>query len=59
MRGTPSTGRGVDGPLPDSAGEDRAVDLVDLVDSVDGVRESTEFFAAVTEVRESLRKGST
>jgi NitT/TauT family transport system ATP-binding protein len=44
-RGTLSTGRGVDGPLPDEA--------------VDDVRESTEFFAAVTEVRESLRKGST
>ncbi len=38
------------GPAPDPAG---------LVDAVDDVRESTEFFAAVTEVREALRKGST
>jgi NitT/TauT family transport system ATP-binding protein len=37
-------GRGVDGPL--------------LEDAVDDVRESGEFFAAVTEVREALRKGS-
>jgi hypothetical protein len=29
-----------------------------VVDTVDGVRESAAFFAAVTEVRESLRKGS-
>ena len=31
----------------------------DVVDAVDGVRESAAFFEAVTEVRESLRKGST
>jgi NitT/TauT family transport system ATP-binding protein len=46
----PAAGRGVDGPLPQDA---------DLQDTVDAVRESTEFFATVTEVRESLRKGST
>ena len=33
-------------------------DPADVVDEVDGVRESAAFFAAVTEVRESLRKGS-
>jgi NitT/TauT family transport system ATP-binding protein len=44
-------GRGVDGPVPHGA-------AAELVDAVDGVRESTEFFAAVTEVREALRKGS-
>jgi NitT/TauT family transport system ATP-binding protein len=55
-RGALRAGRGVDGPAPDEAVD--LVDLVDLVDSVDGVRESAEFFAAVTEVRESLRKGS-
>jgi NitT/TauT family transport system ATP-binding protein len=49
-RGTATAGgRGVDGPLPRSP-------LAD--DAVDDVRESTEFFAAVTEVRESLRKGA-
>jgi NitT/TauT family transport system ATP-binding protein len=48
-----AAGRGVDSALPDDA-----VDLAELVDSVDGVRESAEFFAAVTEVREALRKGS-
>ncbi len=47
---TRAGGRGVDGPAPDPA---------DLLDAVDDVRESTEFFAAVTEVREALRKGST
>jgi NitT/TauT family transport system ATP-binding protein len=52
-RGALAGGRGVDGPLPDDT-----VDPADLVDAVDGVRESAEFFAAVTEVRESLRKGS-
>ncbi len=46
---TRAGGRGVDGPAPDPA---------DLLDAVDDVRESTEFFAAVTEVREALRKGS-
>ena len=45
----PSTGRGVDGALPDAVVDDGA--------GVD-VRESAEFFAAVTEVREALRKGS-
>jgi NitT/TauT family transport system ATP-binding protein len=35
-----------------------SVDVVDTVDRVDAVRESAAFFAAVTEVRESLRKGS-
>jgi NitT/TauT family transport system ATP-binding protein len=45
-------GRGVDGALPGSARPD------DLVDAVDDVRESAEFFAAVTEVREALRKGA-
>jgi NitT/TauT family transport system ATP-binding protein len=35
-----------------------AVEPVDLVDVVDTVRESAPFFAAVTEVREALRKGS-
>jgi NitT/TauT family transport system ATP-binding protein len=44
-RGAVRPGRGVDGPSPDEA--------------VDDVRESAEFFATVTEVRESLRKGST
>jgi NitT/TauT family transport system ATP-binding protein len=44
-RGALHTGRGVDGPAPEEA--------------VDDVRESAEFFAAVTEVRESLRKGGT
>jgi NitT/TauT family transport system ATP-binding protein len=44
-------GRGVDGPVPHGA-------PAELVDAVDGVRESTEFFAAVTEVREALRKGA-
>jgi NitT/TauT family transport system ATP-binding protein len=54
-RGTGHTlGRGLDSALPDGP-----VDLAELVDSVDGVRESAEFFAAVTEVREALRKGST
>ena len=43
----PAAGRGVDGP-----------DLHRLIDTVDEVRESSEFFAAVTEVREALRKGS-
>ena len=43
-RGSTTAGRGMDGALPD--------------DAVDDVRESTEFFAAVTEVREALRKGS-
>ena len=43
----PAAGRGVDG-----------ADLGRLLDTVDEVRESTEFFAAVTEVREALRKGS-
>jgi NitT/TauT family transport system ATP-binding protein len=45
----------VDGRRPRAA--DRA-DATDLVDAVDDVRESTEFFAAVTEVREALRKGA-
>ena len=45
----------VDGRRPRAA--DRA-DTTDLVDAVDDVRESTEFFAAVTEVREALRKGA-
>jgi NitT/TauT family transport system ATP-binding protein len=52
--GSGPTGRGVDGVLPDSALPDSA--LPDEV--VDDVRESAEFFAAVTEVREALRKGS-
>jgi NitT/TauT family transport system ATP-binding protein len=52
--GSGPTGRGVDGALPDSALPDSA--LPDEV--VDDVRESAEFFAAVTEVREALRKGS-
>jgi NitT/TauT family transport system ATP-binding protein len=43
------TGRGVDGCPRDSTLPD---------DAVDDVRESAEFFAAVTEVREALRKGS-
>jgi hypothetical protein len=30
----------------------------DVLDAVDEVRESTAFFAAVTEVREALRKGA-
>lgn len=47
-------GRGVDGP---PRRED--VEADDLADAVDDVRESAEFFAAVTEVREALRKGST
>jgi len=41
--------RGVDGALPDSTLPDEVVD---------DVRESAEFFGAVTEVREALRKGS-
>jgi NitT/TauT family transport system ATP-binding protein len=44
-RGALTAGRGVDGPLLD--------------ETVDDVRESADFFAAVTEVRESLRKGGT
>ena len=44
-RGAVTPGRGVDGSSPDEA--------------VDDVRESAEFFATVTEVREALRKGST
>jgi NitT/TauT family transport system ATP-binding protein len=50
--GATAVGRGVDGAVPDP------VDAVDLVDTVDDVRESAEFFAAVTEVREALRKGA-
>ena len=53
----------VDGRRPRDApsGPADAVDTagpVDAVDRVDAVRESAAFFAAVTEVRESLRKGS-
>jgi NitT/TauT family transport system ATP-binding protein len=50
----------VDGRRPRGtlAVPDDTVGSRDLADSVDGVRESAEFFAAVTEVRESLRKGS-
>ena len=44
-------GRGVDGPVLVQGADD-------LVETVDGVRESAEFFAAVTEVREALRKGA-
>ena len=68
----PSAGRGVDGAHPDDAvGLAEPVDsaglaepvgsvgLAELVDSVDDVRESAEFFGAVTEVREALRKGGT
>jgi NitT/TauT family transport system ATP-binding protein len=47
--GSRPAGRGVDGALPDSTLPDEVVD---------DVRESAEFFAAVTEVREALRKGS-
>jgi NitT/TauT family transport system ATP-binding protein len=44
-RGAATTGgRGVDGARPE--------------DAVDDVRESADFFTAVTEVREALRKGS-
>ena len=46
--------RPADSALPDSALPDSI--LPDEV--VDDVRESAEFFAAVTEVREALRKGS-
>ncbi|MFP5407603.1 MAG: ABC transporter ATP-binding protein, partial [Gammaproteobacteria bacterium] len=44
-----TAGRGVDGAQLDSTLPE---------DAVDDVRESAEFFAAVTEVREALRKGS-
>jgi NitT/TauT family transport system ATP-binding protein len=44
----------VDGRRPRGAGETGAA----VVDAADDVRESADFFAAVTEVRESLRKGS-
>jgi hypothetical protein len=36
----------------------RGVDGARLEDAVDNVRESADFFTAVTEVREALRKGS-
>jgi NitT/TauT family transport system ATP-binding protein len=68
----PSAGRGVEGAHPgDAVGLAEPADSVDLseplgsvdvselIDSVDDVRESAEFFAAVTEVREALRKGGT
>jgi NitT/TauT family transport system ATP-binding protein len=50
----------VDGrrPRATDAHSDDPVATADLVDTVDDVRESAEFFAAVTEVREALRKGS-
>jgi NitT/TauT family transport system ATP-binding protein len=50
----------VDGRRPRATGahSDDPVATADLVDTVDDVRESAEFFAAVTEVREALRKGS-
>jgi NitT/TauT family transport system ATP-binding protein len=62
--GSGPAGRGVDGALPDGALPDSALPDSALPDSVladevvDDVRESAEFFAAVTEVREALRKGS-
>ncbi len=46
----PTAGHGVDGARP--------VQGADVLDAVDEVRESTAFFAAVTEVREALRKGA-
>ena len=59
----PRVGRGIDGAHPDAAvglaEPVDSLDLSDLVDSVDDVRESAEFFATVTEVREALRKGGT
>ena len=45
----------VDGRRPRDAGDTLAA----VTDRADDVRESGEFFAAVTEVREALRKGST
>jgi len=57
--GSGPAGRGVDGALPDGALPDSALPDSVLADEVvDDVRESAEFFAAVTEVREALRKGS-
>jgi NitT/TauT family transport system ATP-binding protein len=57
--GSGPAGRGVDGALLDSALPDSTLPDSTLPDEVvDDVRESAEFFAAVTEVREALRKGS-
>ena len=56
--GSGPAGRGVDGALPDSTPDSALPDSPLPDELVDDVRESAEFFAAVTEVREALRKGS-
>jgi NitT/TauT family transport system ATP-binding protein len=53
--GAAAGGRGRD-DAPRAAAE--PVPAADVVDAVDDVRESAEFFAAVTTVREALRKGA-
>src|SRR5690242_2115415 len=55
--GSPDAADLVD-PLDPDGAEVVDADRAELIDSVDGVRESAEFFTAVTQVREALRKGA-
>jgi NitT/TauT family transport system ATP-binding protein len=54
---SPRPGR-ITGVVEGQRPREAAADPADMADTVDGVRESAAFFAAVTEVRETLRKGS-